>query len=430
MTLGASPSAIGVETAGRLGTGAAGIEQHDVTPETINEIQRQVSETFDQFLKKFFPELQDWYFSLETAHEKETLDEWTVKKLQFDTAKIAVDAGFDVKVGEDGKPVISGEGKQPMKAPAFGGGNGGGGKSDSGGTGGDASGTSSASKMLKKSASIEDLEKASKWQTTIKQGSKDYKMQLDAFSTRIFDALRGDIDSVLTVSLLEDNHVTPDLKMALIGRTTKILDHYLLEGERLATDAAAHLYRLGRHDADTDTNLVQKVTSVVTLRKQDELPDTAAIAASQKRTIEAMRNTLYFGDKDSYLQTINDTIDQCIMDNCTTDQLAKALQEKLDPQREHFSDYMWERIARTESASYVTQGRIDAYTDFGIPLLKRIVVLDSRTDPVRCAPFDGAIYRIEDADGVIPAHVNCRCAFSPYFGDEPPIDSADIIYND
>jgi len=171
-------------------------------------------------------------------------------------------------------------------------------------------------------------------------------------------------------------------------------------------------------------------TSKSLIIKQDELPDSAAIAASQQRTIEAMRNTLYFGDKDSYLQTINDTIDQGIVENWTTDQLAKTLQEKLDPQKEHFNDYMWERIARTESASYVTQGRIDAYTDFGIPLLKRIVVVDNRTDPVTCLPFDGAIYRIEDSDNVIPAHPSCRCAFSPYFGDEMPLDSAEIIYNE
>src|SRR2546429_8612122 len=112
----------------------------------------------------------------------------------------------------------------------------------------------SVAKMISKSKhSMEDLEKASKWQATIKHGAKDYKEQLDAFSTRIFDALKGDIDDVLTVSLPEDNHVTADLKMTLLGRTTKILDHCLAEGERLARDAAAHLYRLGRMDAATDT---------------------------------------------------------------------------------------------------------------------------------------------------------------------------------
>lgn len=119
-TFGVSPSAIGVETAGRLGTGQAGTEQKDVTPETINEIQKQTGETFGQFLKRFFPEIQSWHFALETAHEKELLDEWNVKKLQMETAKIAVDAGFDVAIDEDGQPKISGEGKQPEPPTSFG----------------------------------------------------------------------------------------------------------------------------------------------------------------------------------------------------------------------------------------------------------------------------------------------------------------------
>ncbi len=89
---------------------------------------------------------------------------------------------------------------------------------------------------------------------------------------------------------------------------------------------------------------------------------------------------------------------------------------------------MWERIARTESASYVTQGSIDAYSEFGVPLLKRIVVSNATDE--ECAPFAGAVYRIEDADEVIPSHPQCRCAFAPYFGDpSEALDPSEIIYN-
>ena len=164
------------------------------------------------------------------------------------------------------------------------------------------------------------------------------------------------------------------------------------------------------------------------LAKQDT-PDTAAIEAHKKRTIEAMRNVLYFGDKDSYLTRISQIIDEGIEKNWSTDQLARELQKQLDPDKEHFSNYMWERIARTESATYVIQGRIDAYTEFGIPMLKRIVTLDERTDPIRCAPYSGAIYKVEDGYEVIPAHANCRCAFAPYFGPEEPLDEFQILRN-
>lgn len=471
-TFGVSPSAIGVETPGRLGTGAAGIEQHDVTPETINEIQRQVSETFDQFLKRFFPEIEDWYFSLETAHEKETLDEWTVKKLMFDTAKVAVDAGFDVEVGEDGEPSISGHGKQAAPASPFGGGPAnpfsGMGQTKASAVETRSTAADNLTKLLRKftppagigevgakvyaecrqrwvdahpkdaenqgnksqcaavawtvqhkhsnKATDEDIEKANRFQATIKQAGKDYKEQLDAFSQRIFSSLKADFDDVL-VPNLPDSQVDADLKMTLIGRTKRILDHYLIEGERLATDAAAYLYHLGRKEASTDKNLVIK---------QD--PSQEATDNSRKRTIEAMRNTLYWGDKDSYLQKISDIMDQGITENWSTDQLARELQKQMDPDKEHFSSYMWERIARTESASYVIQGTIDGYSDFGVPLLKRIVASNATDD--LCLPFAGAVYKIDDADSVIPAHPNCRCAFAPYFGDpSEALDSFDVIHN-
>jgi len=124
------------------------------------------------------------------------------------------------------------------------------------------------------------------------------------------------------------------------------------------------------------------------------------------------------------------TLDVGIEENWSVDQLARELQKELDPEKEHFSKYMWERIARTESASYVTQGTIDAYSGFGVQLLKRVVTIDERTDPVMCLPFSGSVYRMDDADNVIPAHPNCRCAFAPYFGQESEaLDSFDVIHN-
>src|SRR3990167_9541139 len=189
-TFGVSPSAIGVETSGKLGASQAGAEQRDVTPETINEIQKQVSETFDRFLKKFFPQIQDWKFMLDSAHEDEEAREWTVKKLQLETAKIAVDAGFEVVIDEDGTPKISGAGKRAEPTNPFGGDPFGNGESA-------ATATSPFGKAITKALSQEDLEKASKFQFVIRQAAKDYKTRLDAFAERIFSRLKGDMEDVL-----------------------------------------------------------------------------------------------------------------------------------------------------------------------------------------------------------------------------------------
>ena len=410
-TFGISPSAIGMETSGKLGSSQAGAEQRDVTPETINEIQKQSSEVFDKNLKRFFTEFKNWYFKLDSAHEDEEAREWTVKKLQLETAKIAVDAGFDVMIDEDGTPKISGAGKRPEPTNPFGGP-----INEDGESAATAASKPPFGKTLKKLVTTEDLEKASKFQFVIRQAAKEYKTRLDAFAERIFSRLQGDMEDVLGAKT-PDNHATPDLKMALLERATRILDESLEDGEKLAIENAQTLYRVGVHAASQEMARVAK----------QDTPDEAAIEAHRKRTIEAMRNALYFGDKDSYLTKISQIMDQGIENNWTTDQLARELQKQLDPDKEHFSDYMWERIARTESATYVIQGRIDAYTEFGIPMLKRIVASDAIDN--LCAPFSGAIYRVEDADAVIPAHPNCRCAFAPYYGPEEPIDSFEILRN-
>ena len=409
-TFGVSPSAIGVETAGRLGTGQEGAEQRDVTPETISEIQKQISETFDRFLKRFFPEIVDWHFTLETAHEDEESREWTIRKLQMETAKIAVDSGFDVVIDEDGTPKISGVGKRAEAANPFGGGNpfedG-----ESAATAASPFGKATIAKSESHEYTPDEMEKASRFQGSINRAAREYKTRLDGLSERIFSRLKNDMDDVLGTPIPGENRATADLKVVLLERWTKLLDAALVDGESLAEETAKELYKLGMNDAGLEMNR---------LAKQD-LPDTAAIAASKKRTIEAMRNVLYFGDRDSYLSKISALIDQGIEEDWTTDRLARELQKQLDPDKEHFSSYMWERIARTESATYVIQGRIDAYMEFGIPMLKRIVSPDAVDE--LCAPFAGAIYRVDEADNIIPAHPFCRCSFAPYFGPEEPIAS-------
>ena len=85
---------------------------------------------------------------------------------------------------------------------------------------------------------------------------------------------------------------------------------------------------------------------------------------------------------------------------------------------------MWDRIARTESAAYVTEGRLDAYDSMQVPMVRRIVASDA-TDEL-CAPYANVVYKLEDAYDVIPSHPQCRCAWSPYFGTEETIDAMDI----
>ncbi len=144
----------------------------------------------------------------------------------MDTAAVAVTAGFDVLIDEDGKPKISGSGSKPQPPmmmgmdgkpkPAFGM------NADT-----KASGVELAVKKL--------LSKFAPQQATVQQGAKDYKVTLYAFATRIFSQLHTDLENVLGAKT-PDNHTTADLKVTLINRATRILDIALQEGEQLAKD--------------------------------------------------------------------------------------------------------------------------------------------------------------------------------------------------
>ena len=384
-TFGVSPASIGVETSGKLGASQEGTEQRDVTPETINEIQIQTSEAFDRFFKLYFPEIVDWRFRLKSAHEGEDAARWNIKKVQMETAKTAVDAGFDVLIDEDGTPKISGQGKQPAAPAPF------------GGPEDDAKPTPS---METKAAVSRD--------STIDEAAKSYRLVLDGIAKDAYTALKAALTDVLDANT-PDNRVTPDLKVALVSRIQRALDPVLAEAEKTAKRAGERLMNLGAAAAEL------KVAGMG-LQKQGELPP----REMRNQSVTAMRNTLYFGDKTSYLQIIRDTTDKGIEENWTTDKLSRELQLALDPEKDHYPDWMWDRIARTESASYVIEGERLRYQEFGVPKLKRFVASDAKDD--LCAPFAGAVYKTEDAYDVIPSHPNCRCSFSPYFGPEEPIE--------
>ena len=382
-TFGVSPASIGVETSGKLGASQEGTEQRDVTPETINEIQIQVAEPYDRFFKRYFPEIKSWTFRLKSAHEGEDIEEWTLKKTQMEAAKIAVDAGFEVMIDEDGTPKISGEGKRQEPVSPF--------------------GADGAKPDEKKP----DIEKGDSRDKRINEAAESYRTTLDTISKDAYAAIHQAISDVLDAQT-PDNRATPEVKVALIERIERALNPVLADAETVVRASAQSLIRLGAQAAEAEVvNLG--------LKKQDPVPP----REFRVRSVEAMRNTLYFGDKNSYLQIIRDMTDKGIEENWTTDQLARELRNALDPEKEHFPNYMWERIARTEAASYVIEGERQKYQEFGVPKLKRFVASDATDD--LCAPFAGAIYRTEDAYDVIPAHPNCRCSFAPYFGDEEPL---------
>ena len=424
-TFGVDPASIGVETSGKMGSSTETSIKSGVSQEAIQEIQVQLGEAWDRFLKTKFTEIKDWKFTLETAYEEEEKKLWETKLIEMQAAKTAVDAGLDIIIDEDGTVKITGENTQETRdekqaemfeqrsvQSPFG-----------GPTQASNAPESKATSVEKSATEIEesDLEKVSRWQRELKQAANQYKVSLDNVAELVFSRLFKDLDDVLGPGPVE--MITAETRDTILSRAKKVLELSAQEAEPILEGAAKELYRIGLGMGLQDIGK----QSVEVAFDEDDI---AAIEAFYSRTQDAMKNVLYFGDKQTYLTKIRDVMDTCIQEGgCNTLVLARRLAKELDPEREHFSDYMWERIARTETSAYVTAGRIKAYEDFDIPKVRRIVTLDERTHPELCAPFSNAVYKVEDAYEVVPAHPFCRCAFAPYLGPEEPLDSSQIIYN-
>lgn len=73
-------------------------------------------------------------------------------------------------------------------------------------------------------------------------------------------------------------------------------------------------------------------------------------------------------------------------------------------------------LANTELVRAHAEGQLDALEDLGEEEVTAAVEWSTAGDNKvcsRCKPLDGVILHIEEARGLIPRHVNCRCAWSP-----------------
>lgn len=111
------------------------------------------------------------------------------------------------------------------------------------------------------------------------------------------------------------------------------------------------------------------------------------------------------------------------------DAIAKMLTDRID----HIGRTRARLIARTEIISAHATATLNAYREAGAEgVTVQAEFTTAGDDDVcpECADLEGEIYSLDDADGLIPVHPNCRCAFLPVvdnpddlsLGDGPPPD--------
>lgn len=154
--------------------------------------------------------------------------------------------------------------------------------------------------------------------------------------------------------------------------------------------------------------------------------DVAALSYWRQRwVLPALRRTL-----GAHRTSILGVFEQMLTDGQSWRWAKTEMRSLIDPTGSRYPSYFYDRIARTETRRVVENAHLGGLRRANFTQVERLVVIDDRTDKDTCAPYEGAIYDIERARSVIPAHPNCRCTFVAYQGDSPSIPAGEILRPD
>ena len=121
------------------------------------------------------------------------------------------------------------------------------------------------------------------------------------------------------------------------------------------------------------------------------------------------------GITDSMSAAISRTLAQGIAEGRGVVELAKTLADKVD-----VGINRARVLVRTETIRAHADATLNAYREAGLEGVtieaEFTTAGDNKVCP-KCEELEGGIYTIEEAQGVIPVHPNCRCAWSPIVND-------------
>ena len=101
-------------------------------------------------------------------------------------------------------------------------------------------------------------------------------------------------------------------------------------------------------------------------------------------------------------QTVREELVNAFTTGSTTDDFVRKLMKDFS-----VSFHRAETLARTELAHCATQSTVDGYIDMGVKQYKVLVEKDCCED---CNELSNKIFDINDPEGYVPQHPNCRCS--------------------
>ena len=179
--------------------------------------------------------------------------------------------------------------------------------------------------------------------------------------------------------------------------------------------AAAQLTLVSAYESSMATTLAPTGISAALMAD-----DVAAIGFWQRRwVLPALRNTL-----GSHRDLLIGVFERMVSDGESWRWARNEMRQLIDPSGSRYPAYFYERISRTETRRVVEHSHISGMRRAGFQFVQRLVGVDETTDRDLCAPYEDAVYPIDESKSVIPAHPNCRCTFTAYEGTP---DSGEVV---
>lgn len=128
--------------------------------------------------------------------------------------------------------------------------------------------------------------------------------------------------------------------------------------------------------------------------------------------------------KRTEIENLRKIMEESFKENWTIKQIQDNIKKRIDLKDRLFVNNKGEKvlavvakdrprlIARTEASRLVNIGTLKNFEKAGSKKVEWLAVLDNRTD-VECANLDGQTFTINDAEGRLPLHANCRCTWIP-----------------
>ena len=142
-------------------------------------------------------------------------------------------------------------------------------------------------------------------------------------------------------------------------------------------------------------------------------PDIAAMDELQKRYFPpTFENSMTAKTPYSYKTVIKSILDTAVAEEWNWQKIIRQTESFVNVNGENFPRWMYERIVRTETTRFVSEGHIRAETKMGFKFFRRIEVLDEVTN-IECDFWDNHLYPADEALGVLPWHPSCRGVMVP-----------------